>query len=271
MARNDLSLRECLGILVIALTFVASAVPTMKSQRKRCMMITGVILNWERPANVQRIVEGWLAGGLVTEAIVWNNNASAPLPPIAGAKIVNAGQDLGLYTRFAAACLAQHDCVLIQDDDLEVPHASLAALHAEWQADPAVIHGVFGRAPKPDGSYARRIRGDMNVPIVLTRALLADRRYAARFFDIASLFAGIQSEGQPEGNGEDILFSYTVRHASGRLNRVHRVAVTELPSPNSIHRRDWQAHINHRTRLLRACEAWLQEKTHEVRCEVAAG
>ena len=110
-------------------------------------MITGVILNWKRPANVQCIVEGWLAGCLVTEAIVWNNNASEPLGPIAGAKIINAGQDLGLYTRFAAACLAQHECILLQDDDLELPSASLAALHTAWQADPEVLHGVFGRGP----------------------------------------------------------------------------------------------------------------------------
>lgn len=40
---------------------------------------------------------------------------------------------------------------------------------------------------------------------------------------------------------------------------------TELPASHSIHGRNWQAHINHRTRLLRACEAWLQEKTHEDR------
>lgn len=231
-------------------------------------MITGVILNWKRPANVQRIVEGWLAGGLVTEAIVWNNNASAPPGPIAGAKVVNAAQDLGLYTRFAAACLAQHACVLIQDDDLELPQTSLAALHGAWQADPAVIHGVFGRAPKPDGSYARHVRGDVGVPVVLTRVLLADRRYAARFFEVAPRFAAIQREGLPEGNGEDILFSYLVRQVSGRLNRVHRVAVTELPAPHSIHRRDWQAHIDHRTRLLRACEAWLQEQVREERREL---
>lgn len=228
-------------------------------------MITGVMLNWKRPANVQRIVAGWLAGGIVTEAIVWNNHPDAPLGPIAGAKVINAGQDLGLYTRFAAACLAQHECVLIQDDDLELPPASLAALHAAWQTDPEVIHGVFGRTPKPDGSYARNVQGDMDVPIVLTRVLLAHRRYAARFFEVAPRFAEIQGGGRPAGNGEDILFSYTARCASGRLNRVHRVAVTELPAPHSIHGRNWQAHINHRTRLLRACEAWLQESTHEDR------
>jgi hypothetical protein len=228
-------------------------------------MITGVILNWKRPANVQRIVASWLAGGIVTEAIVWNNNPDAPLGPIIGAKVINAGQDLGLYTRFAAACLAQHECVLIQDDDLELPQPSLAALHAAWQAEPAVIHGVFGRTPKPDGSYARNVQGDADVPVVLTRVLLAHRRYAARFFEVAPHFSEIQSGGKPQGNGEDILFSYTAHQASGRLNRVHRVAVTELPAPHSIHGRNWQAHINHRTRLLRACEAWLQEKTHEDR------
>ena len=228
-------------------------------------MITGVMLNWKRPANVQRIVAGWLAGGLVTEAIVWNNNPNAPLGPITGAKVINAGRDLGLYTRFAAACLAQHECVLIQDDDLELPQPSLAALHAAWQADPAVIHGVFGRTPKPDGSYARNVQGDVEVPVVLTRVLLAHRRYAAQFFEVTPHFSAIQSGGKPQGNGEDILFSYTARRASGRLNRVHRVAVTELPAPHSIHGRNWQAHINHRTRLLRACEAWLQEKTHEDR------
>ena len=99
-------------------------------------MITGVILNWKRPANVQRIVAGWLAGDLVTEAIVWNNNPDAPLGPIAGAKVINAGQDLGLYTRFAAACLAQHEFVLIQDDDLELPRTSLDTLHPSWQPRP---------------------------------------------------------------------------------------------------------------------------------------
>ncbi len=228
-------------------------------------MITGVILNWKRPTNVQRIVAGWFAGGLVTEALVWNNNPDAPLGPIAGAKVINAGQDLGLYTRFAAACLAGHECVLIQDDDLELSPASLAALHAAWLSDSAVIHGVFGRTPKPDGSYARNVQGDAEVPVVLTRVLLAHRRYAASFFKVAPMFTEIQSGGRPAGNGEDILFSYIARRDSGRLNRVHRVAVTELPAPHSIHGRNWQSHINHRTRLLRACEAWLQEETHEDR------
>jgi hypothetical protein len=220
--------------------------------------MTGVILNWKRPANVQRIVAGWLAGGIVTEAIVWNNNPDAPLGPIAGAKVINAGQDLGLYTRFAAACLARQGCVLIQDDDLELPTETLRGLHDAWRQDPDVLHGLFGRRPKADGAYDPRNVANDDVPVVLTRALVAARRYAADFFDVASEFESIQRDGKPAGNGEDILFSYTAMRYTGRLNRVHRLPVAELPAPHSIHGRNWSAHLAHRSRLLKACETWLK-------------
>lgn len=231
-------------------------------------MITGVILNWKRPVNVARIVDGWRAGGIVTEAIVWNNNADVPLPKMNGAKVINVAQDLGLYTRFAAACLATNDGVLIQDDDLELPTDSLARLYDAWQHEPDILHGIFGRAPKPDGSYARNINGNAAVPIVLTRVLLAHRRYAAKFFEVAPRFADRQRTSQPFGNGEDIVFSYVARQASGRLNRVHKLPVTELPAPHSIHGRNWQRHIEHRSQLLRACESWLQGTSHETGCDL---
>ena len=225
--------------------------------------VSGVILNWKRPSNVARILTGWQASGFVDEAIVWNNNPDAPLPRHDWATVINATADMGLYTRFAAACLAHNECLLIQDDDLELPPESLRTLHEAWRADPRIIHGVFGRAPKPDGSYARNIVGDADAPVVLTRVLLAHRRYAAEFFRHASQFEEIQRGGQPVGNGEDIIFSYVAMRASGRPNRVHRIAVKELPAPHSIHGRNWKAHVAHRTRLLRACEAWLKETRYE--------
>ena len=89
--------------------------------------VTGVILNWKRPTNVARILSGWQTSGVVSEAIVWNNNPAATFRH-PWANVVNAAQDMGLYTRFAAACLARHDCVLIQDDDLELPAESLRTL-----------------------------------------------------------------------------------------------------------------------------------------------
>ena len=80
--------------------------------------VTGVMLNWKRPTNVARILAGWQASGFVTEAIVWNNNPAATFRH-PWARVINAAQDLGLYTRFVAACLAENECILIQDDDLE--------------------------------------------------------------------------------------------------------------------------------------------------------
>ena len=224
--------------------------------------ITGLLLNWKRPTNVARILSSWQAGGIVDEAIVWNNNKDATFRHH-WAKVINTTEDMGLYTRFAATCLAGNDCVLIQDDDLELPVDSLRTLFDAWQSDPDIIHGVFGRAPKADGSYARNIGGDAESPIVLTRVLVAHRRYASQFFQVAPTFDDLQREGRPVGNGEDIIFSYVARQASGRLNRVHRVAVNELPAPHSIHGRNWKAHVAHRSHLLRACEAWLKGASHE--------
>jgi hypothetical protein len=94
---------------------------------------------------------------------------------------------------------------------------------------------------------------------------VASRRYAADFFDVAPEFELIQREGKPVGNGEDILFSYTAMRYTGRMNRVHRLPITELPAPHSIHGRNWSAHLSHRSRLMRACEAWLKGESHEDR------
>lgn len=221
--------------------------------------VTGIILNWRRPENVVRILAGWRASGAVSEAIVWNNNAETTFRH-PWAMVVNAAPDMGLYTRFAAACLARTECVLIQDDDLELVAGTLEGLLDAWRREPDVLHGVFGRAPKFDGSYARNVLGDAECPVVLTRVLVAHRDHAARFFAAAPRFEDIQREGRPAGNGEDIIFSHVAMRSSGRLNRVHQLAVRELPAPHAIHSRDWRRHIAHRTKLLRACQAWLRQE-----------
>lgn len=220
--------------------------------------LTGVILNWKRADNVRRILSGWQEASLVEHAIVWNNNPAIYFRH-PWAKAINSSEDLGLYTRFAAACLAPTEAVLIQDDDVLLPPASIDRLAEEWHREPDRLHGVFGRGPRPeDGSYAAKFRGDHDVPIALTRALVGARRYAAEFFATAPQFAELQSGSSPPGNGEDIIFSYVAMRHSGRPNRVHDVEVTELPAPHSIWERDRTDHMAHRTALMRACQAWLE-------------
>jgi hypothetical protein len=218
---------------------------------------SGVLLNWKRPRNVRRIVAGWQIAGLA-EGIIWNNNHRNQLPAHPWAKVINTRSDFGLYTRFAAACLAQNDCVLLQDDDLELPPASIHRLYAFWKQRPELLHGIFWRKPKRDGSYAIFGKGEQETPIVLTRALMAHRRYAAAFFIHAPRFARIQQHSRPFGNGEDIIFSYVARvGAQGKLHRTYDLPLVELPARYGIHHQGSKQHLAHRTKLLRACEEWL--------------
>lgn len=220
-------------------------------------MITAVMLNWKRPKNVSRIVGGWKSGGMVSEAIVWNNNPEH-VASHDSVKSINTSCDMGLYTRFSAASLAKNRCILMQDDDIEIPVRSLELLYSAWERDPGVLHGVFGRNPRPDGGYSP-FNAYGEVAVVLTRVLLMDRMYAPLFFLAEPRFADIQASGKPFGNGEDIILSYVARRESGRMNVACKVEVKELPSPNSIHGRDWSGHLSHRSRLIKACEAWISE------------
>jgi len=230
-------------------------------------LISSVVLNWKRPANVLKIAAGWRDSNLVSDPIVFCNAAGERyrIPPggVTGCRMIEAREDFGLYTRFAAACLVKCECVLIQDDDLIVPESTLGSLFAAWQAEPERLHGIFGRGPDASGAYARQFRGRHDVPIVLTRALLMRREYAWKFFAAAEHFAAIQRDGRPVGNGEDIILSYAAMAESGKMNRIHDLPIVELPAVDAIHARNWGQHVAHRTRLMRACEHWLKTKRDE--------
>jgi len=215
------------------------------------------MLSWRREDNVYRIIDSWQRSGIISTAFVWNNNPDERLQH-SWATIINANRDCGLYTRFAAACLAPTAGVLIQDDDILLEPPSQRMLLEHWANDPDVLHGIFGRRPKADGTYARIVDNiEAEVPIVLTRALITQRRYVADFFLKSAAFSALQTESNPPGNGEDIIFSYVTRSISGRLNRIHHIPFAELPAPQAIHHRLGDAHLEHRTHIMRACENFL--------------
>lgn len=222
--------------------------------------ISACLLNWKRPDNLRANLDQLARNPLVDEAIVWNNNAGEPFAH-EWATVINSSADLGLHTRFATAALARNPAVLIFDDDLALPDDTIAALYDRWLDDPQIVHGIFGRQRDYYGAYrGGDVYGD--VPIVLTRALIFHRQYAPAWLSAAQHFDDLFRWATPFGNGEDILLSYVARRASGRLNRAYDLPRRELPAgpPGvAIHTRGWTAHLDHRTRLCLALDAWLQE------------
>lgn len=217
--------------------------------------LSAVLLNWKRPDNVARIVESLAGHPLIDDITVWNNNPASQLALPAEVRVISS-PDLGLYTRFAAGCLARHQTLLIQDDDLLLPAETITALDEQAGREPAILHGIFGRGATSDGKYASRI-DEGPAPIVLTRALVCPRSYCGRFFVHAPWFDEVQRDSEPYGNGEDIIFSFVAMKASGKLNQVSKLPVVELPAGESICGRS-PSHKEHRTRILRACIRWLR-------------
>jgi len=101
-------------------------------------MITFIILNWRRPANVDSILSAMDGIELVDERIVWNNNPKVTYSN-AAALVINSGRNFGFDARYAIATLSRNECLLFADDDLLLPAATISALHAAWSAEPGAI------------------------------------------------------------------------------------------------------------------------------------
>jgi hypothetical protein len=223
-------------------------------------MITLVILNWRRPRNLEHLIARYRTYDCISEIMIVCN-AGSPFTLPAGPKnpvTIRCNADLGLFTRFAAAALAQNPCVLHTDDDLLVPRTTIEELHRQWSRDPDCCHGLHGRAGH--GAYdMNNIHGQ--VPVVLTRCLMTSRLTSARALSHAHVIA--IPNAVPRGNGEDIILSFTAMMYSGRLNHAFPLPYTELAEDaddgaaeaTSIHRR-WSGHVGHRTEILRRCRAY---------------
>ncbi len=209
-------------------------------------MLTLVILNWKRPKNVTRIVETQRHYRAIERIIVWNNNPDMPFES-EHAEVLNCDSDMGLFSRFTAAAMADTDAVMIQDDDLLVPKATVDELYEQWRREPGVIHGTFGR--NIEGKVYRAKNEFGRTDIVLTRCLVVHRDHCLAVLEKRHLFADLP--GVPVGNGEDIILSAVAFNKSGRGNRTYRLPTTELPQPHAISK--WRGHLNHRTQIVRRC------------------
>jgi hypothetical protein len=209
---------------------------------------TVCILNWKRPENVQDLCHHYLAFDNIHDVLVWNNNKDVTFSR-EDAGIVNSNDDFGLYTRFMLSLLATTQCILLHDDDIILSEGGFNYLFEAWSANSSVLHGVQGCDPTPDNKYKEEI---WNGPadMVLTRICMTHRDYCMRYFAYASKFNVVQKDNV--GNGEDIIFSYMVKHLSGCKNQIHDAERNELTAEHSIHHRT--GHWQHRTDIMRMAQ-----------------
>jgi Glycosyl transferase family 64 domain len=226
-------------------------------------MITFVVLNWRRQANVDAILSAMAGIEMVDERIVWNNNPNVSYSN-EGAVVINSGRNFGCDARYAVATLARNDCVLCADDDLRLPAETISALYAAWSAEPEIVHGLYPRVARPDGSYARWLNEEpgyigCQTIILAGRTTMFSRSLLPAFFEvrtdpaIKSIRDQFEAQGGCPNNGDDIVMSYAAFWLSGRLNRGHNLPVIDLPAPHAV-----SAHRTHgriREQLMRQLDA----------------
>lgn len=217
--------------------------------------LTLVIMNWKRPEMVRRIVETYSRYSFIGEIVLWDNNwdGMTDLPRGPKLKTVSCRYDAGLDSRWAACALAQHEHVLVHDDDLILAEEDLRLLFRRYLGAPHLCHGVAGR----NFQGGRYVLGDSygRVDIVITPCMIFNERYVDEYFKRIALFDDLRSYHC--GNGEDIVMNYVVRSLTGQRNLAHRIPFTNFAKASGIANHAISArprHLSVRTEIARRCE-----------------
>ena len=193
-------------------------------------MFSIVMMNWKRPDNTCKIVHLYKDLEQVGQIYVMDNSGSLSLSDFSEGSqskltLITSSSDLSLFSRFSVGALVKTNAVLYCDDDIIVPTRVLAELYNYWRSAPDVVHGLFGRALPPNMNY-----NTTNVVGVCT-VVLTRMAVTSRFISAAALTNCIRMEqdglaGDPRGNGEDIVLSYTAMALSNRGNRAYKLPFT---------------------------------------------
>jgi Glycosyl transferase family 64 domain len=218
---------------------------------------TIILLSWQRPSNVKTILDTYTRYQRVAEIIVWNNNPGSIFKyPHTKVRSINSAE-LGLNTRWAAALLASHACVIVTDDDLIADEDTINRLIDWCRRDPDRVYSLHGRNPTPDNEYAlhvEHVHEPTEADMHLTRMACLDRRHVPHYF-IALEELGLRID-PATGGGEDIVMSFAVARATGKRPLVVPGGYRDLLAPDGIANRHGSQRSN-RTIIMRRCRAWL--------------
>lgn len=225
-----------------------------------------VILNWQRPDNVRQILDRYTGYGVVDDILVWNNNHDQPFhythPKV---RCINS-DEFGLNTRWLGCLLARHACVIVHDDDLVCDEATIAGLVAFHYREPDRNYTLHGRNPTPSNEYAVKVdhvTQPTECDVHLTRVTCVNRRWVSRYFDAVSVM-GLDID-PARGGGEDIVFSYAMRAATGHRPLVVPGHYEDLIARHALANRNG-SQVADRTRIMQACQRWLEQERVDHAC-----
>ena len=187
------------------------------------MSVSAVILNWNRPKWLRRVILPILSRHpLVSEIHISHGREDTRFAfksrrcDVIHRPDWELNDRFGLALRFVAAKEADNDAVLILDDDLIVAPRSITALKAAFDENPLTLHGIFGRRIGENYSYSYDGYEYGETPILLTRCLIMHRSYADAFLEAAPSAEELIARGSPKWNGEDIFLSLlSIRRSNG--------------------------------------------------------
>jgi Glycosyl transferase family 64 domain len=218
---------------------------------------TVVILNWQRPANVRAILDTYVAYRRVSQIIVWSNNDGETFTYYHPKVRLILSAELGLNTRWAAALLAENDCVIVADDDLIADESTIEGLIENYRHDPDRAYTLHGRNPTPANDYSlhvEHVREPTEAMMHLTRLTCLARQHVAHYF-VALDELGLRID-PATGGGEDIVMSFALTRATGKRPLVVPGRYRDLLAPSAIANRHGPQQ-QHRTQIMRRCQAWL--------------
>lgn len=115
--------------------------------------ISACLLSWQRPENMQLIVDSLRKEKCIDDITIWNNNPNIELS-IKGdnIRIINSPTNVKTYGRFLAAQHAKHPMIYTQDDDYIIK--GIPKLIQTFEKDPSCIaHGMTKNMYERRGEY----------------------------------------------------------------------------------------------------------------------
>ena len=228
--------------------------------------VTVILLNFNRPDNIRRIIDAMVQYSSVGEILVVSNNPNTTFTyeheKVVVMSLVGYEQSLGVAVRFKACLLAMNWHILIADDDLMVTEAGLANMLKARHSNPWSIVGFWGRDynhTDPDYQYVES--GSGHHDIALTKALLLDTCACRAFWEASHLMSDVAHEAAVTWNGEDIFMSLVSTKVLGQQPYItphtDTIDVQQL-TEGKVGISSGQSHLPHRVKFLKTAIRRLQ-------------